>query len=94
MTGNGGVGKSYLIRTIIKWCEKILGGPGQMKPKVLILSYAAIAASLIGKHMTYLNNYFKSKYMLIFGIFQVALPSTLELVSILEQNKPHWEKKN
>ena len=57
MTGNGGVGKSYLIRTIIKWCEKILGGPGQMKPKVLILSYAAIAASLIGKHMTYLNNY-------------------------------------
>ena len=65
-----------------------------MKPKVLILSYAAIAASLIGKLMTYLNNYFKSENILIFGIFQVALPSTLELVSTLEQNKHHWEKKN
>ena len=65
-----------------------------MKPKVLILSYAAIAASLIGKLMKYLNNYFKSEFILKFGIFQVALPSTLELVSILEQNKHHWEKKN
>ena len=48
-TGNGGTGKSYLIRTVCKWVEKILGRAGELKPKVLRLSYAAVAASLIGK---------------------------------------------
>ena len=46
--GNGGTGKSYLIRVICKWCEKILQKPGDLRPKVLRLSYAAVAASLIG----------------------------------------------
>ena len=46
--GNGGTGKSYLIRTVCKWIEKILGGPGEIKTRVLRLSFAAVAASLIG----------------------------------------------
>jgi hypothetical protein len=46
--GNGGTGKSFLIRLICKWCEKILRKPGDLKPKVLRFSYAAVAASLIG----------------------------------------------
>ena len=48
VTGNGGVGKSHLIRTVSKWIENILGGPGDIKPKVLLLAFTGVAASLIG----------------------------------------------
>ena len=48
LEGNGGTGKSHVIKTISKWTEKILGGPGEIKPKVLLLAYSGVAASLIG----------------------------------------------
>ena len=48
--GGGGVGKSYLIRTVAKWAEKILrkAGDNPLKPKVLLLAPTGMAASLIG----------------------------------------------
>ena len=48
LEGNGGTGKSHVIKTISKWTEKILGGPGEIKPKVLLLAYSGVAASMIG----------------------------------------------
>ena len=48
-TGCGGTGKSHLITTVSKWVEKILINPGPVKPKVLLLAFTGIAASLIGK---------------------------------------------
>ena len=54
MLGNGGTGKSYLVRIICKWAEMILTVAGEVKPKVLRLSYAAVAASLIGNFTTYI----------------------------------------
>ena len=48
MIGGGGVGKSYLIRTISKWTEKILEKSGPYRPKVLLLAYTGAASSLIG----------------------------------------------
>ena len=53
MIGGGGVGKSYLIRTISKWTEKILEKCGPYRPKVLLLAYTGAASSLIG-NQTYL----------------------------------------
>ena len=55
--GNGGVGKSHLIKTISKWTEKILGGPGEIKPKVLLLAFSGVAASLIGNDNFYLKQF-------------------------------------
>ena len=58
-TGNGGVGKSYLSRTICKWTEKILSKSGLIKTKVVRLAFAAIAASNIGKYFYFVfNSYF------------------------------------
>ena len=56
--GGGGVGKSYLIRAISKWAEKILRKPGDnpLKPKVLLLAPTGMAASLIGEFMLPLRN--------------------------------------
>ena len=55
-TGNGGVGKSYLSRTICKWTEKILSKSGLIKTKVVRLAFAAIAASNIGKYFYFVFN--------------------------------------
>ena len=57
--GNGGVGKSYLSRTICKWTEKILSKSGLIKTKVIRLAYAAIAASNIGNHVYYFVYYYE-----------------------------------
>ena len=54
-TGCGGTGKSHLIRTVSKWVEKILLNPGPVKPKVLLLAFTGVAASLIGKFAMYGN---------------------------------------
>ena len=59
-TGNGGVGKSYLSRTICKWTEKILSKSGLIKTKVVRLAFAAIAASNIGKHFYIVFNFYFS----------------------------------
>ena len=49
--GGGGVGKTYLIKTVSKWIEKILMKAGEAnKLKVLLLAFTGVAASLIGKH--------------------------------------------
>ena len=48
LLGGGGAGKSYLIRTISKWTEKILEKCGPYRPKVLLLAYTGAASSLIG----------------------------------------------
>ena len=47
----GGTGKSFLIRCIIMWIEKILRLPGDNpdKPKTLVMAPTGVAASLIGK---------------------------------------------
>ena len=45
ITGGGGVGKSYLIITLAKWITKILASTD---PKVLLLAFTGVAASLIG----------------------------------------------
>ena len=57
--GNGGTGKSHLIKTISKWAEKILREPGDIKPKVLLLAYSGVAASLIG------NDNFDLRYFVV-----------------------------
>ena len=48
LTGNGGTGKSHLIKTLSKWIEKILSGAGEITPKVLLLAFSGVAACLIG----------------------------------------------
>ena len=49
--GGGGVGKTYLIKTVSKWIEKILMKAGEAnKLKVLLLAFTGVAASLIGKY--------------------------------------------
>ena len=40
--------RANLIRVVCKWAQKILDQPGEIQPKVLRLSFAAVAASLIG----------------------------------------------
>ena len=67
-TGNGGVGKSYLSRTICKWTEKILSKSGLIKTKVVRLAYAAIAASNIGKHFYFVFNSIFSCVLTLFFI--------------------------
>ena len=49
--GGGGVGKTFLIKTISKWAEKILRKAGEdpTHPKVLLLAPTGKSASLIGK---------------------------------------------
>jgi hypothetical protein len=49
--GGGGVGKSYLIKTIAKWSEFYLREKGMnpLHPTVLLLAPTGKAASLIGK---------------------------------------------
>ena len=51
ISGGAGVGKSYLIRVIAKYAEKILRLPGDhpTRPKVILLAPTGKAASLIGK---------------------------------------------
>ena len=48
-TGGAGVGKTFVIKIVSKWAEKILRKPGDhpLKPKVLILGPTGMAASLI-----------------------------------------------
>ena len=47
--GGGGTGKSYLIKTVSKWVEKILMKAGEAnRIKALLLAYTGVAASLIG----------------------------------------------
>ena len=50
-TGGGGVGKTFLIRAISQWTEKILRREGEdpTRPKVLLLGPTGKSASLIGK---------------------------------------------
>ena len=54
--GGGGVGKSYLIRTMSQWIEKILMKQAEpyvavpYTPKVLLLAFTGSAASLIGNY--------------------------------------------
>ena len=51
LLGGGGVGKTYLIKTVSKWIEKILMKAGEAnKLKVLLLAFTGVAASLIGKY--------------------------------------------
>ena len=54
-TGGGGVGKTFLIKTISKWAEKILRNPGDdpLNPKVLLLGPTGKSASLIGKSFSF-----------------------------------------
>ena len=49
--GGGGVGKTFLIRAISQWTEKILRKEGEdpTRPKVLLLGPTGKSASLIGK---------------------------------------------
>lgn len=53
ISGGAGVGKSFLIRTIASWADKILTGPGDNPnlPKVLLLGPTGMSASLIGKSL-------------------------------------------
>ena len=48
--GGGGVGKSYLIRLVSMWTEKILrlDDDHPHKPKILLLGPTGVSASLIG----------------------------------------------
>ena len=48
--GGGGTGKSYLIMAVSQWIEKILrkATDNPENPKVLLLAYTGVAASLIG----------------------------------------------
>ena len=50
-TGGGGVGKTFLIKAISQWTEKILRREGEdpTRPKVLLLGPTGKSASLIGK---------------------------------------------
>ena len=49
VTGGGGVGKSYLIRTISKWIVKVLLKKADPNTtKVILLAYTGAATSLIG----------------------------------------------
>ena len=51
LLGGGGVGKTFLINIVKKWAEKILrrAGDDPSKPKVILLAWTGMAASLIGK---------------------------------------------
>ena len=51
LSGGGGVGKTFLIKAISQWAEKILRQPGEdaINPKVLLLGPTGKSASLIGK---------------------------------------------
>ena len=64
--GGGGVGKTYLIKTVSKWIEKILMKAGEAnKLKVLLLAFTGVAASLIGKyHLINEMNAFSSNWVL------------------------------
>ena len=55
--GGGGVGKSYLIKTIAKWSEFYLRDKGMnpLHPTVLLLAPTGKAASLIGKKNSYIQ---------------------------------------
>ena len=48
-TGGAGVGKTFLINLLAKWCEWILRKPGDnpLKPKILLMAHTGIAAHLI-----------------------------------------------
>ena len=54
--GEGGTGKTYLIKTMSKWVQKILLQAGKEKLKVILLAYTGVAASLIGKSLINLQN--------------------------------------
>ena len=56
LAGGGGVGKTFLIKAISQWAEKILRQPGDdaVNPKVLLLGPTGKSASLIGKFYYYL----------------------------------------
>ena len=49
--GGGGVGKSFLIRVVSKWIERILRAAGDHPehPKCLLIGPTGISAALIGK---------------------------------------------
>ena len=49
--GGAGVGKSFMIRALAKYVEKILRLPGDdpTKPKIILLGPTGMSASLIGK---------------------------------------------
>ena len=48
--GGAGVGKTFMIKVIAKWIEKILriAGDNPSKPKLLLLGPTGMSASLIG----------------------------------------------
>ena len=49
--GGGGVGKSFLIRVVSRYVDKLMtkSGDNPMRPKLLLLGPTGKAASLIGK---------------------------------------------
>ena len=57
-SGGGGVGKSFLIRCLSKWIEKILrkAGDHPLHPKVLKLGPTGMAALLIGMLLLHMIN--------------------------------------
>ena len=93
-TGEGGTGKSYLIRTVSKWAEKILEKAGQYKPKVLLLAFTGSASSLIGKY--YFQNFYIGESVIIDILqeeqqFIQALDLSLEMIILIYQKRV-WTK--
>ena len=67
LLGGGGVGKTYLIKTVSKWIEKILMKAGEAnKLKVLLLAFTGVAASLIGKYYLINNMMALSSNLVLF----------------------------
>ena len=61
ISGGGGCGKTYLMRVLSAWVEKIKRkhGDDPTSPKCLLLAPTGVASSLIGKNISFftkLNN--------------------------------------
>ena len=78
--GGGGTGKSFLIKTVSKWVEKILMKAGEAnKIKVLLLAYTEVAASLIGM-VLFLCTLKRKNIENFFTNFHLELDLNLELI--------------
>ena len=67
--GGAGTGKSFTIKIVAKYAEKILRMPGDHpnRPKVILLGPTGIAANLIGK----LKNFaFKIYIIIIISLYE------------------------
>ena len=58
ISGGGGCGKTYLMRVLSAWVEKIKRkhGDDPTSPKCLLLAPTGVASSLIGKNISLLLN--------------------------------------